>query len=107
MTHIPHSTHEDEPRIITIITDLIKKKKLKSTPTWISTSKDEKAKMVRKKGADKEAREAEELAKELGVWDEFYGRGRPQKGRRGRVKARKRLEKQKQRKTILPCRLSS
>ena len=28
MTYIPHSTHEDEPRLIMPITDLIKKKDL-------------------------------------------------------------------------------
>jgi len=76
MTYIPHSAHEDEPRFITIITDLINGKKLKSTPSWILTSRDEKAKMVRKAEAEKEAKEAEELAKELGVWDEFYGSGK-------------------------------
>ena len=47
------------------------------------SSKDEKAKLVRRKQADKEAKEAEELAKELGVWDEFYGSGKagPRKGK--------------------------
>lgn len=92
MTHIPHSTHEDEPRILTIITDLIKKKELKSTPTWLSTSKDEKGKMVRKKEADKEAGEAEELAKELGVWDEFYGSGKATEKKKGKNKGKGRAE---------------
>lgn len=76
MTYIPHSTHEDEARFIIIVTDLIKKGELKSTPTWVSSSKDEKAKMVRKKESEKEAKEAEAMAKELGVWDEFYGSGK-------------------------------
>ena len=92
MTHIPHSTHEDEPRILTIITDLIKKKELKSTPTWLSTSKDEKGKMVRKKEADKEAEEAEELAKELGVWDEFYGSGKATEKKKGKSKGKGKAE---------------
>ena len=94
MTHIPHSTHEDEPRILTIITDLIKKKELKSTPTWLSTSKDEKGKMVRKKEADKEAKEAEELAKELGVWDEFYGSGKATEKKKGKSKGKGKAEEE-------------
>ncbi|OSD01576.1 DnaJ-domain-containing protein, partial [Trametes coccinea BRFM310] len=76
MTHIPHSTYEDEARFIVIITDLIKKGELPSLPKWESSTKDEKAKLVRKKQAQKEAKEAEALAKELGVWDEFYGSGK-------------------------------
>lgn len=77
MTHIPHSTHEDEARFIIAITDLIKQGELTSLPKWESSTKDEKAKLVRRKQADKEAKEAETLAKELGVWDEFYGSGKP------------------------------
>ncbi|KAI0374824.1 DnaJ-domain-containing protein [Pilatotrama ljubarskyi] len=77
MTHIPHSTHDDEARFIVVITDLIKKGELPSLPQWESSTKDEKAKLVRKKQAEKEAKEAEALAKELGVWDEFYGSGKP------------------------------
>lgn len=83
MTFIPHSTHEDEARFIVIISALIAKGELSSLPTWERSTKDEKAKLVRKKQADKEAKEAEELARELGVWDEFYGSGKavPRKGR--------------------------
>jgi DnaJ family protein C protein 9 len=88
MAHIPHSTHDDEPRFITIITDLIKKKELKSTPTWKSSSKDEMSKMVRKKEAEKEAKEAEDLAKELGVWDEFYGTGKATERIKGKGKGK-------------------
>ena len=77
MTHIPHSTHDDEARFVVAISDLIAKGELSATAAWNKSSKDEKAKLVRKKQADKEAKEAEELAKELGVWDEFYGSGKP------------------------------
>ncbi|KAH9901323.1 DnaJ-domain-containing protein [Cubamyces lactineus] len=77
MTHIPHSTYEDEARFIVIITDLIKKGELPLLPKWESSTKDEKAKLVRKKQAEKEAKEAEALAKELGVHDEFFGSGKP------------------------------
>jgi len=84
MTHIPHSTHEDEARFVVAISDLIARGELSATVTWNKSSKDEKAKLVRRKQADKEAEEAEELAKELGVWDEFYGSGKagPRKGKR-------------------------
>jgi DnaJ family protein C protein 9 len=83
MTHIPHSTHEDEARFVVAISDLIAKGELTATATWDKSSKDEKAKLVREKQAAKEAEEAEELAKELGVWDEFYGSGKagPRKGK--------------------------
>ncbi|KAH9484290.1 putative J domain-containing protein [Psilocybe cubensis] len=88
MTYIPHSTHEDEERFIVAITELIKKGELKSTATWRSTSKDEKAKMVRKKESEKEAKEAEALAKELGVWDEFYGSGKATERKKAKNKAK-------------------
>jgi DnaJ homolog subfamily C member 9 len=98
ITHIPHSTHEDESRFVVIISDLIVKGELTATVTWNKSSKDEKAKLVRKKEADKEAKEAEELAKELGVWDEFYGNGKeegPRKGKgkgKGKSKGKKKAE---------------
>jgi len=86
MTFVPHSTHDDESRFIVIISDLIKKGQLSATPTWLSTSKDEKAKLGRRKRGEKEAKEAEIAAKGLGVWDEFYGSGkkteRKEKGKR-------------------------
>ena len=90
MQHIPHSTFDDEARFIVIISNLVKKGDLPSHKTWEKSIKDEKAKLVRKKQADKEAGEAEELAKELGVWDEFYGTGKagPRKGKgKGKAKA--------------------
>lgn len=87
MTYIPHSTHEDEARLVMIISSLIAKKELKSTKTWEKTVKDEKAKLARKKAGEKEAQEAEELAKELGVWDEFYGTGKPSERKKAKGKA--------------------
>ena len=92
MNHIPHSTHADEARFVIAISDLIAKGELSATDAWASSSKDEKAKLVRRKQADKEAKEAEELAKELGVWDEFYGNGKadPRKGKgKGKKKAKR------------------
>ena len=76
MTHIPHSTFDDEARFIVAISDLIKKGELPVLSQWEPSTKDEKAKLVRKKQAAKEAKEAEELAKELGVHDEFFGSGK-------------------------------
>lgn len=77
MTYIPHSSHDDESRFVLILNNLIKEGKLQSTSSWKATSKDEKAKLVRKKQSEKEAKEAEQMAKDLGVWDEFYGSGKP------------------------------
>jgi DnaJ family protein C protein 9 len=76
MTYIPHSTHDDEARFIVLITGLISKGELVSLPAWESSVSDEKSRLVRKKQGEKEAKEAETLAKELGVWDEFYGTGK-------------------------------
>ncbi|OCH95549.1 DnaJ-domain-containing protein [Obba rivulosa] len=83
MKHVPHSTHDDEARFIIIISSLIEKGELESLDAWTSSIKDEKAKLVRKKQSDREAKEAERLAKELGIWDEFYGSGKagPRKGK--------------------------
>ncbi|KAJ7063244.1 DnaJ domain-containing protein [Mycena amicta] len=58
---------------------------LATMPAWENGIKDEKAKLVRRKQGQKEATEAEEMAKELGVWDEFYGSGKTSE-RKGRGK---------------------
>jgi DnaJ homolog subfamily C member 9 len=86
MMQIPHSTYEDEARFITILSDLIKNKELKASPAWKNSVHDEKARLVRRKQGEKEAAEAEEMAKELGVWDEFYGSGKTGE-RKGKSKA--------------------
>lgn len=87
MNHIPHSNFEDEARFIQIISKLIKEGDLPKSKSWDRSVKDEKAKLVRRKQAEQEAGEAEELAKELGVWEEFYGSGktgkRKAKGKQG------------------------
>ena len=88
MKRIPHSTADDEPRFVYALSKLITQDELPDLPLWQSTSGDEKAKLVRKKQFEKEAKEAEEMAKELGVWDEFYGSGK--------VGARKGKGKQKE-----------
>ncbi|KAK2466928.1 hypothetical protein APHAL10511_001186 [Amanita phalloides] len=87
MNFIPHSTQDDEARFIIAISRLISKEELPNLPLWESSTKDEKARLVRKEKSGKEATEAEQLAKELGVWDEFYGSGKTGKrGRKGRSK---------------------
>lgn len=91
MTFIPHSTHEDEARFIITLSDLISKGELASLPRWESSTRDEKAKLVRRKQGEKEAKEAEKLAKELGVWDEFYGSGKAGK-RMGKGKGKDKQE---------------
>lgn len=97
MLHIPHSTFDDEARFIVTISDLIKKGDLRSLKTWENSVKDEKAKLVRKKQSEKEATEAEELAKELGVWDEFYGSGKATaKKAKGKGKAKKGQENEEE-----------
>ncbi|EJD44088.1 DnaJ-domain-containing protein [Auricularia subglabra TFB-10046 SS5] len=80
MTHIPHSTYEDEDRLVAVLKDLISSGATSVLPKWKSSTGDKKAKARRRKEGEKEAQEAEEMAKEIGVWDEFYGSG--QKGKR-------------------------
>lgn len=48
---------------------------MESTKLWVKTSKDASAFKARGKKAGREAKEAEQAAKDLGVWDEFYGSG--------------------------------
>lgn len=76
LSHIPHSTYADEPRITTIITTLIASKDLDALPEWKKSLKDTKGKKEREKRGKKEEKEAEQAARELGVWDEFYGSGK-------------------------------
>ena len=64
MTHIPHSTFDDEVRFIVAISDLIQRGDLPSLPQWESSTKDDKAKLVRKKQAAKEAADASALAED-------------------------------------------
>ena len=76
MGHIPHSTIEDEPRFVRLLNNSIKSGDLISTPTWEKSIKDETARLKREKKSVREAEEAEVLAREIGVWDEFYGSGK-------------------------------
>lgn len=91
MESIPHSAHTDEPRFVKLVNGLIASGTLKSTKKWQSTSTDAAASVKRRKAGEREAKEAEETAKELGVWDEFYGSGskgkRQSEGKKGKGKA--------------------
>lgn len=87
MEHMPHSQISDEPRFVSIVSSLIDDGTLKSTSKWKKTSTDEAARGKRRRAADRAAKEAEKAAKELGVWDEFYGSG--SKGKRQGDKAAK------------------
>jgi len=80
LERIPHATHDDEQRLVKVVNELIADGSLESTKKWTATSTDKAAKSKRAKAAASQAKEAEAAAKELGVWDEFYGSGK--KGKR-------------------------
>lgn len=84
MAHIPHSTTADEPRFVKAINDAIADGHLDALAAWKKTSTDKKAREARARKAKKEEKEAESAAREMGVWDEFYGDGKASgKGKRG------------------------
>ncbi|KAF8605235.1 hypothetical protein BDV93DRAFT_54587 [Ceratobasidium sp. AG-I] len=85
MGEIPHSTYEDEARFVAVINSMIDAGELQAFPSWSTAIKDTKAQNARRKKGAKEAKEAEQSARELGVWDEFYGSGKAGK-RRGKGK---------------------
>jgi len=89
MHSIPHSDYNDETRFISLINESIADGTLESTKVWQKTSTDESAKRRRAAKGKKEAQEAEETAKELGVWDEFYGSGKKGKRQGDETKAGK------------------
>jgi len=77
---IPHSNYTDESRLIARLKPLIASGDLPKFRKWDKTVSDKGAAKERKKQGKAEEAEAEEMAKELGVWDEFYGSGK--KGKR-------------------------
>ena len=87
ISHIPHSNYADEPRLVEAINGLIAKGDLETLPAWRKGLKDAKGRTSRKRKGEKEAKEAEGMAKELGVWDEFYGSGKEGR-RRGKGKGK-------------------
>lgn len=73
MAHIPHCTTADEERFIALINEAIRAGDLDEHAEWKTTSGDQKARKERVRKEKKEAKEAEAAAKEMGVWEEFYG----------------------------------
>lgn len=65
MNSVMCATADDEPRIREIIEDMIEKKELKKFKAF--TAESQKKRETRKRKADKEAVEAEKLAKEMGL----------------------------------------
>lgn len=75
------STVDDEDRLVALVNEAISDGILNSTPAWKKATKDSKAKEKRRTKAAKEALEAEELAKELGVHDKLFGNKGKGKGK--------------------------
>lgn len=63
----------DEQRFVSIINAAISAGELEALPQWKKSAGDEGARKKMRAKAQKEANEAEEYAKELGVWDELFG----------------------------------
>lgn len=74
-TFIPCSeVLEDEERFVKLISEAIKAGDIKELPQWKKSVKDESGRKKMRAKARKEASEAEEYAKELGVWDDLFGK---------------------------------
>lgn len=76
---------EDEERVVALIDGAIAAKEIKRLPLWTKSLKDDKSRKQMRARAKAEASEAEQAARELGVWDELFGDGK--KGSRGKGKA--------------------
>ncbi|KAK0541850.1 hypothetical protein OC844_007949 [Tilletia horrida] len=63
----------DSQRFIDIVEQEISAGKLKRTKEWDRSSKDKSGRAALEKKARAEASEAEEYAKELGIWDDLFG----------------------------------
>jgi DnaJ family protein C protein 9 len=75
MEMIPHSNYTDEERFTKLLNNSIKKKEIPSLESWKKELSDKTGRARRKKEGEKEAKDAEDAARELGVWDEFYNNG--------------------------------
>jgi DnaJ family protein C protein 9 len=75
---------EDEERVVALIDAAIAAKDIKKLPLWTKSLKDDKGRKQMRARAKAEASEAEQAARELGVWDELFGDGK--KGTRGKGK---------------------
>ncbi|KAI9615263.1 hypothetical protein KEM48_005691 [Puccinia striiformis f. sp. tritici PST-130] len=72
LSHTMCASDECEPRLIKHIDKMVKDGIIPSKPIWEKTKKDIKARNNRLKLAQQESKEAEELAKELGVHDKLF-----------------------------------
>lgn len=81
------ATVDDEDRFVALLNDSIASEEIKATSAWRKAAKDVKGKERRRKAAEKESKEAEELAKELGVHDKLFG-ARASKGKGGKGKGK-------------------
>ncbi|KAN0062500.1 hypothetical protein ACQY0O_005031 [Thecaphora frezii] len=66
----------DEQRFIDLVEAAIDAGEIERKPLWTKTSKDKAGRARLRKKAEGEAKEAEKLAKELGVWDDLFGDGK-------------------------------
>ncbi|CAO1637898.1 unnamed protein product [Sympodiomycopsis kandeliae] len=64
---------QDEARFVDLIQQAIASGEIDSLPKWKSSVKDEQGRKKMRAKARKEASEAEEYAKELGVWEDLFG----------------------------------
>ena len=78
----------DEGRFKTLVEEAIATGELERTATWTTSAADGKAAKKRAAAERKEAREAEEHAKEIGVWDEFYGSGKATESKKTKGKGK-------------------
>lgn len=69
---------DDEKRFIRVVNDALRNHDLEPTPAWSELFSDQGKKMRKalRKKAHTEANEAEAYAKELGVWDDLFGKKR-------------------------------
>lgn len=78
----------DEARFKTLIEEALTAGSLERSAEWTSSAAAGKAAKKRAAAERKEAREAEEHAKEIGVWDEFYGSGKTSESKKGKGKGK-------------------
>ncbi|PWN43453.1 DnaJ-domain-containing protein [Ceraceosorus guamensis] len=74
----------DEQRVVDLINSSIQSGELDSTKAWKRWTSNDKGRKRMRESAKKEAGEAEQAARELGVWDELFGNGKRGERRKGR-----------------------
>ncbi|CEH15564.1 Molecular chaperone (DnaJ superfamily) [Ceraceosorus bombacis] len=74
----------DEQRVVDLINSSIQSGELDSTKAWQRWTSNDKGRKRMRENAKREAGEAEQAARELGVWDELFGNGKRGERRKGR-----------------------